>query len=142
MLSQGCLDELQTRWFPHLTDSALDRLIELLETDSPLLIRGSFTGVVPMGCLASHAGWHHPKTEHLHEEAGICWLTRVAGLNPATSKVVREWDSLTPADWEARLELIERLRAEREARRARQRGSESNDVAVPTTMTNELIPST
>ncbi len=116
MLSKEFIEELNSRWFPHLTDSALDRLINLLETNSPLLIHGSFTGAVPMGCLASHAGWHHPLTEHLHDEAGICWLTWVAGLNPATSKVIREWDSLAATDWETREQLALLLRLERQAR--------------------------
>lgn len=116
MLSREFLDELNSRWLPHLTDSALDCLIHLLENDSPLLIHGSFTWVVPMGCLASHAGWHHPQTEHLHEEAGICWLTRIAGLNPATSRVIREWDAHTSQDWQFRGAILGVLRQERQSR--------------------------
>ena len=82
-------------WLPNITDAGLDRLIELLEKGSPLLIHGCFTAV-PMGCLATHAAWHHPRTAHLTLDAGITWLHRVAGLNPATSHVIREWDCCGP----------------------------------------------
>src|SRR5437867_4031040 len=92
MLSQECVHELRTSWLPHLTDSGLRRLIDLLEKGSPLLIHGSFSRAVPMGCLATHAAWHHPATEHLTQDAGINWLHCVARLNPATSHVIREWD--------------------------------------------------
>ncbi len=115
MLSPGCIRELQTRWFPHLTDSGLDRLIELLETGSPLLIHGCFTRATPMGCLATHAAWHHPRTAHLTHEAGISWLTRVAGLNPATSLVIREWDARA-CDWQVRRELLAVFLSERSRR--------------------------
>src|SRR6516225_6626879 len=93
MLTLECLNELNAIWLPNITDEGLDRLIELLESDSPLLIHGSFTRAVPMGCLATHAAWHHPRTRHLTVEAGVTWLNRVAGLNPATSRVIREWDA-------------------------------------------------
>jgi hypothetical protein len=115
MLPEGAVRELQTHWCPNLTDAGLDRLIQLLESDSPLLIHGCFTRAMPMGCLATHAAWHHPRTGHLTQEAGIAWLTRVAGLNPATSQVIREWDS-RGAVWQARAELLEFLRTERETR--------------------------
>jgi hypothetical protein len=139
MLSPSCLEELRTRWFPHLTDSALDRLIELLETQSPLLIHGSFTWVVPMGCLASHAGWHHPKTEHLHEEAGICWLTKVAGLNPATSQVIREWDSHSTDDWGFRAELLGVMREERETRAVRKQTQQSEVTTYRSTNSPSVL---
>jgi len=116
MLSAGCVRELQTRWFPNLTDAGLSRLIELLESDSPLLIHGCFTRTTPMGCLATHAAWHHPRTAHLTQEAGIAWLTRVAGLNPATSQVIREWDSRSGGDWHVRGAMLELFRAECQAR--------------------------
>src|SRR5712691_5323564 len=93
MLPGCCVRELQTAWFPNMTDAGLDRLIELLEKGSPLLIHGCFAKAATMGCLATHIAWHHPKTEHLNIEAGIAWLTCVAGLNPATSSVIREWDA-------------------------------------------------
>src|SRR6516162_3356198 len=83
MLSADCVRELRSAWLPNLTDAGLDRLIELLEKGSPLLIHGCFTKATPMGCLATHAAWHHPKTAHLTQDAGINWLHRVAGLNPA-----------------------------------------------------------
>src|SRR5207248_748229 len=70
----------------------------------------------PMGCLATHAAWHHPRTQHLMQEAGIAWLTRVAGLNPATSLVIREWDTRAGADWQARAELLKLFCDERESR--------------------------
>jgi hypothetical protein len=106
MLSQECLRELRTAWLPHITDAGLDRIIDLLEKGSPLLIHGSFTRALPMGCLATHVAWNHPRTAHLTLDAGICWLNRVAGLNPATSHVIREWDRLGAADFGMRSELL------------------------------------
>ena len=116
MLSPECIHELQKSWLPHLTDAALDRLIELLEADSPLLIHGCFTRAVPMGCLATHAAWHHPRTAHLTLDAGISWLHQVAALNPATSYVIREWDGRGTADWAIRAEFLDQLRKARRAR--------------------------
>jgi hypothetical protein len=112
MLSQECLLELQTSWLPHITDQGLNRVIELLEKGSPLLIHGSFTRAMPMGCLATQVAWNHPQTAHLTLEAGICWLNRVAGLNPATSSVIREWDRCGAADFEMRVDLMEVFKTE------------------------------
>src|SRR5437588_4159429 len=106
MLSRESVCELRALWLPNITDSGLDRLIELLETGSPLLVHGCFTRATPMGCLATHAAWHHPKTAHLTQDAGVMWLTRVAGLNPATSLVIREWDGRAGGDWRVRDELL------------------------------------
>lgn len=87
------LTEFRSYWLPNISDTGLSRLIELMESGSPFLIRGAFTRAVPMGCLASHIAWNHPVTQHIEdEEAGVCWLTRVAGLNPATSAVILAWD--------------------------------------------------
>jgi hypothetical protein len=116
MLSHDALRELRTCWLPNLTADGLDRLIDLLEKGSPLLIHGCFTRAVPMGCLASHAAWHHPATAHLTVEAGISWLHSVAGLNPATSHLVREWDACGQHDWQLRLELAAYLKEERQRR--------------------------
>jgi len=113
MLPEGCVRELHDSWFPHLTDTGLDRLIQLLERASPLLIHGSFSRIAPMGCLATHAAWHHPATCELADDAGIMWLTRVAGLNPATSLVVREWDVRAGSEWQVRGELLAAFRGER-----------------------------
>src|SRR3954452_8785179 len=90
MLAVDILAELRAAWLPNITDAGLDHLIDLLEKGSPLLIHGSFTRAVPMGCLATHIAWNHPATSALNVEAGICWLNRVAGLNPATSQVIRD----------------------------------------------------
>ena len=79
MLSPESIREMKSSWLPNITETGLDRLIDLLEKDSPLLIHGSFTRAIPMGCLATHAAWNHPRTAHLTVEAGICWLNRVAG---------------------------------------------------------------
>ena len=87
MLSRECLGELRSAWLPNITDAGLDRLLELLDRSSPLLISGCFTRAIPMGCLASQAAWNHPATAHLNVEAGITWLHQVAGLNPATFDV-------------------------------------------------------
>src|SRR5213596_2992144 len=117
MLSTECIQELRTAWLPNITDDGLDRIIELLEKDSPLLIHGSFTRAVPQGCLATHVAWHHLRTAHLTLEAGITWLHRVAGLNPATSYVVREWDSRGGDNWELRADFLAELKEHRRTRR-------------------------
>src|SRR5437868_14545288 len=104
MLSQECVRELRSCWLPNVSDSGLDHLIDLLEKGSPLLVHGCFTRAVPMGCLATHVAWNHPRTAHLTLDAGITWLHNVAGLNPATSHVIREWDRRGAADWEVRSE--------------------------------------
>lgn len=116
MLSQECLHELRTSWMPNITDAGLDRLIEMLEKGSPLLIHGCFTRSVPMGCLATHAAWNHPGTAHLTMDAGITWLHRIAGLNPATSHVIREWDRRGAHEFTLRADLLDVFRAERAKR--------------------------
>jgi hypothetical protein len=116
MLTPECQNELRTAWLPHITDAGLDRLIDLLEKASPLLIHGCFSRAVPMGCLATHAAWNHPRTAHLTVEAGINWLHHVAGLNPATSRVIHEWDRRGAHDFEMRSELIAVFRKERTSR--------------------------
>jgi len=113
MISPQALNELHAVWLPNITDDGLDRIIDLLEKDSPLLIQGSFTRVVPQGCLATHAAWHHPRTAHLTLEAGISWLNHVAGLNPATSHVIREWDRCRACNYEIRAALLEVFKDER-----------------------------
>ncbi len=116
MLSSDCVRELRSSWLPNLTDAGLDRLIELLEQGSPLLIHSCFSKAVPMGCLATHAAWHHPLTTHLTVDAGINWLHRVAGLNPATSAVIREWDGAGASGLARRFELLRAFKEERAAR--------------------------
>jgi hypothetical protein len=123
MLSPECLKELRTAWLPHITNTGLDRLVELLEKGSPLLIHGCFSKSVPMGCLATHVAWNHPRTAHLTLEAGINWLHCVAGLNPATSLIIREWDRRGAHDWEMRAELLAVLHQERR-RRCQDQGAE------------------
>lgn len=119
MLAQDCRDELRASWLPNITDAGLARLVDLLEKGSPLLIHGSFTRAVPMGCLATHVAWNHPRTAHLTLDAGICWLNHVAGLNPATSHVIRAWDGCDNNDFGFRADLLavfrEELRRRREA---------------------------
>jgi hypothetical protein len=117
MLSGDCLLELQTTWLPNMTDNGLDRIIELLERASPLLIHGCFTRSIPMGCLASHVAWNHPETAHLNQDAGIMWLHHVAGLNPATSHVLREWDRGGVRDLSVREELLDVFHQEKERRK-------------------------
>jgi len=118
MLSSECLNELRTAWLPHMTDPGLDHLIELLEKDSPLLIHGSFARAVPQGCLATHIARNHPKTEHLTMDAGICWLNRVACLNPATSHLIRAWDKAAGCNYELRADLLSELKEHRRHRQA------------------------
>ena len=119
MLPAECTRELRSAWLPNFSDAGLDRLIDLLEKGSPFLIHGCFTRATPMGCLATHAAWHHPKTAHLTQDAGINWLHRVAGLNPATSQVIREWDRRGANDLTLRADLLTVLRDEHAARRGR-----------------------
>lgn len=119
MLSPECLGELRSAWLPHITDAGLDRLVNLLEKSSPLLIHGCFTRAVPMGCLATHIAWHHPRTNHLTLDAGITWLHHVAGLNPATSQVLREWDRRGVQDLEMRGELLAFFKKEQRLRHSR-----------------------
>lgn len=116
MLSPECLDELRCAWLPHISDAGLDRLVDLLEKSSPLLIHGCFTRAVPMGCLATHIAWHHPRTHHLTQDAGITWLHHVASLNPATSHVLRAWDRRGVSDLELRAELLAIFRMEQRRR--------------------------
>ena len=119
MVSRECLGELRSAWLPNLTDTGAERLLDLLEKGSPLLVSGCFTRAIPMGCLASHAAWNHPATEHLNVDAGITWLHAIAGLNPATSCVLREWDTRGVCDLDLRTDLIAELRGELARRRER-----------------------
>ena len=116
MLSTQCLTELRSAWLPNISNAGLNRLVELLAKGSPLLISGCFTKAIPMGCLASHIAWNHPTTANQTIDAGISWLHRVAGLNPATSCVLREWDIRGAKDLELRETLLSELRAELAAR--------------------------
>jgi hypothetical protein len=117
MHSSPCLTELREKWFPHTTDDGLARVIQLLESGSPLLIHGAFTRAMPMGCLATHIAWHHPETAEFSLDAGIMWLSRVASLNPATSNVIQAWDRAGTYDWNLRSDLLAACREE-VARRA------------------------
>ena len=120
--------EFESVWLPNVTDAGLARLTELLATNSPLLIHGSFTRVCAMGCMATHIAWHHPRTEHLNDDAGVQWLTRVAKLNPATSAVILAWDR-SGGEWAVRAELLAACRRE-QARRAESEGTETADPGV------------
>lgn len=108
--------EFRHAWLPHVTDAGLGRLIELLAAGSPLLIHGSFSGAMPQGCPATHAAWHHPRTRHLMDEAGVIWLTRVARLNPGTSAVLGAWDDPRACRWAVRDDLLALCQDERERR--------------------------
>jgi hypothetical protein len=112
MSARDTVAEFRTDWLPHVTDAGLRRLVELLDSGSPLLIHGAFTRACAMGCLATHIAWHHPATRTLNDEAGVCWLTRIAGLNPATSRVILAWDRGGAADWPLRSELLRACRDE------------------------------
>jgi hypothetical protein len=131
MLSSECLDEFRSTWLPNITDTGLERLLDLLRKSSPLLISGCFTRAVPMGCLASHIAWNHPRTAHLTIDAGITWLHRVAGLNPATSPVLREWDRRGAADLSLRSDLIGELAAELHARKERTEAKAHREHVCP-----------
>jgi hypothetical protein len=116
MPSPVVLEEFRAGWLPHVSDTGLDRLVELLGSASPLLIHGAFSRCVPTGCLATHIAWHHPRTEHLHTEAGVTWLTRVARLNPAVSSVILAWDRAGVNDWDLRDGLLSECLAEAKRR--------------------------
>jgi hypothetical protein len=136
MLSPECLGELRSAWLPNMTDTGLHRLIELLEKGSPLLIHGCFTRAVPMGCLATHVAWNHPRTQHLTVDAGISWLHQVAGLNPATSQVLRAWDRRGMRDLELCRDLLALFREEARRREASRpvpsrRRTAAEEVSVP-----------
>jgi hypothetical protein len=104
MLSDNAIHELQTAWLPHITDAGLVQLARLLETASPYLIRRALTSDIvdhamefdiadaAVGCIATHAGWHHPATLRMHGNAGHSWLTTIAGIEPEQSAVLKEWD--------------------------------------------------
>jgi hypothetical protein len=113
MLPTEVVRELRESWLPNVSPAGLDRVIDLLEKGSPLLLAGRFTEALPRGCLATHIAWHHPAVCHRTVDAGILWLTRVAGLNPATSVVIREWDRRGPQDWTFRQDLLEILKGDR-----------------------------
>src|SRR4051794_12406855 len=130
MLTQECVGELRSAWLPNVTDAGLDRIIDLLEKGSPLLIHGCFTRSVPMGCLATHVAWNHPRTNHLTVDAGLTWLHRVACLNPATSHVIKEWDARGAQDWETRAALLQELKDERTRRRPATRPAARSAVLV------------
>ncbi len=114
----ACLEELRNEWFPHITDAGLDRIVELLQQGSPLLIHGAFTRAPAQGCIASHIAWHHPRTCQLTQEAGITWLGRIAGLNPATSKVIAAWDTEGNHNYTLRTALLEACKEERDRRQS------------------------
>jgi hypothetical protein len=130
MLSPETVCELRSFWLPNISDSGLDRLIDLLENNSPLLIHGCFTRAIPMGCLATHIGWNHPRTTSLTLDAGLIWMNRVAGLNPATSLVIREWDNHGPHHWEIRAEMLAIFKEERNVRRTRSQEVPQEEVLV------------
>lgn len=117
MTTADPLAEFRTRWLPHVTDAGLARITHLLASASPLLIRGTFARAVPMGCLASHIAWNHPKTTQL-DDAGVRWLAKVARLNPATSAVIVAWDRDGAHDRELWAGLLTECRREQDRRAA------------------------
>jgi len=116
MASHDPITEFRATWLPHITNDGLDRLLELLRKASPLLIHGAFTRAVPMGCLASHVAWNHPRTCRMQHEAGVVWLSKVAGLNPATSAVILAWDRDGNSDFELRSALLAACQEEHDRR--------------------------
>jgi hypothetical protein len=119
--------EFRDQWLPHVSDAGLDRLIELFEAGSPLLIHGAFSKACAMGCIATHIAWHHPATSTLNDEAGVLWLTRVAKLNPATSRVILAWDRDGRNDWALRAELLRACVDEKQRREGTDRYDKPSD---------------
>jgi hypothetical protein len=124
MASPDAVTEFRAAWLPHITDQGLRRLIDLLGKGNPLLIHGAFTRSVPMGCLASHIAWNHPRTCRLQHEAGVVWLSKIAGLNPATSSVILAWDRAGNGDLALRADLFEACLDEQARRAATARAPE------------------
>jgi hypothetical protein len=134
MLSDKAIHELKTAWLPNITDIGLEYLARLLETGSPYLIRrawaSDFADHSPefdiadaaIGCIATHAGWHHPATLRMHGNAGHTWLTTIAGVESEYSAVLQEWDGDAPV--EAELAYI--LRQEQ-----RRRGATTGNIGRP-----------
>jgi hypothetical protein len=126
MLSNNAIHELKVAWLPNITDIGLEYLARLLETGSPYLIRRAWASdfadhssefniaEAAIGCIATHAGWHHPATLRMHGNAGHTWLTTIAGVESEHSAVLQEWDGDAPV--EAELAYI--LRQEQCRRRA------------------------
>lgn len=129
MPSPVVLAEFRAAWLPHVSDDGLARLVELLEASSPMLIHGAFTRCVPMGCLATHIAWHHPRTQHLQIEAGVTWLTHVARLNPAISNVILAWDLAGVNDLDLRDGLLSECLAEVD-RRTEYHDAECSELAL------------
>ncbi|CAN5391793.1 hypothetical protein BH10PLA2_BH10PLA2_34200 [soil metagenome] len=129
MLHRACVLELEKSWLPNITDAGLERVIDLLQKESPLLIHGCFTKAVPMGCRATHIAWNHPASGDCAIDAGIHWLYHVAHLNPATSLMIREWDSRGSKDWNLRMDLLEIFGREAERRREQKPRSAVRKVA-------------
>jgi len=116
MLPINVTEELREKWLPNTTWSGLARVVELLEKGSPFLIHGCFSRAIPMGCLASHIAWNHPKTWHMTVDAGIFWLGKIAGLNPSTSHVLNLWDKKGVGDLATRQGLLKEFRKKLEQR--------------------------
>jgi hypothetical protein len=116
MSTRSAIQEFSLAWLPQMTNKGITRLLELLESASPYLIHGRFGQSSLQGCLATHIAWNHPKTAFLRDEAGICWLTKIARLNPATSHLVVAWDEAGLANLELRFGLIEACYREQEDR--------------------------
>jgi hypothetical protein len=132
------LCEFRDHWLPHVTDQGLCRLIDLLSSASPMLLQGRFSGTPATGCLASHIAWNHPFTCHLDDYAGVTWLTRVAGLNPATSAVILAWDQQGCQDWVLRESLLQ-LCLQEQARRLACEQATVPESTTPTTSDFALI---
>ena len=78
-----------------------------------------------VGGLPFDEGGHHKLApRRVTHDAGIQWLSCVAGLNPATSRVIREWDSSVAFNHEMRADLLA-LFKEHRGRRREQTASES-----------------
>ena len=123
------VSEFRAAWLPNVTDAGLNRIVDLLEKASPLLIHGTFTRAVPMGCLASHIAWNHPRTCRYDHEAGVMWLSKVAGLNPATSSVILAWDRNGAGDFALRSALLAECRQEQQNREGGRSDSQCREYA-------------
>ena len=55
MLPADFVHELRTAWLPNVSDAGLERVIDLLEKGSPLLLSGRFTGAAAMGSFQSRS---------------------------------------------------------------------------------------
>ena len=100
MLNHECVRELEQSWLPNITDSGLERIIDLLRKDSPLLIHGCFTKAVPMGVAWRRTLPGIILSRNIARSMPAFIVSTTSHLNPATSLIIREWDARGRNNWD------------------------------------------